>query len=72
MMLGTFRRLCADGRGGAAVLLAVAMPVVVGGFGLGAEAGYWYFNQRKLQKAADMAAFAAGVELREGHAEERI
>ena len=47
-----------------AVVAAVTMPIVVGGFGLGAEVGYWYFNQRKVQSAADMAAYAGAVTLR--------
>ena len=50
-----------------AVTAAVAMPVIVGGFGLGAEVGYWYFNQRKVQNAADMAAYAGAVALRAGN-----
>jgi len=53
-----------DNSGAAAVVMALTLPVVVGGLGLGTEVGYWYFNQRKVQSAADMAAYAGAVELR--------
>jgi hypothetical protein len=55
-----------------AVTAAVAMPVIVGGFGLGAEVGWWYFNQRKVQSAADMAAYAGAVALRSGKSSSEI
>lgn len=55
-----------DQSGSVAILVAVLMPVVIGGIGLGAEAGYWYFNQRKIQNSADVAAYAGAVELRNG------
>ncbi len=40
--------------------------MIIGGFGMGAEVGLWMFNQRKLQNAADVAAYAAATELRAG------
>ena len=55
-----------------AVTAAVAMPVIVGGFGLGAEVSWWYFNQRKVQSAADMAAYAGAVALRSGRSSSEI
>lgn len=58
-------RMFADCRRGTiAILTALLMPLVIGGFGLGAEASYWYFAQRKLQNAADVAAYAAAAQLR--------
>jgi hypothetical protein len=60
------REVLSDRTGSAAVLTAVLLPVFVGGLGLGTEVGYWYFNQRKLQNAADVAAYAGGVALRAG------
>jgi hypothetical protein len=60
------RRLVGDTTGAVMVVFALALPAVVGGFGLGTEAGMWYFNQRKLQNAADIAAFAAAAEVRAG------
>ncbi len=64
--------LRADTRGAAAVLLALGMPVVIGGLGFGAEIAYWYMNQRKVQDAADAAAYAAAVELRAGGGAEAV
>jgi hypothetical protein len=60
------RDLCADKSGAAAVVAAIVFPIVIGGLGLGAETGYWYLSQRKLQHAADVSAHAAGVRLRAG------
>jgi Flp pilus assembly protein TadG len=60
------RRLLADRRGAAAVFTALTLPVFVGGLGLGGELGYWYFNQRKVQNSADVAAYAGAVALRGG------
>ena len=37
-----------------------ASPAFVGGLGLGAEVGYWYFGQRKVQNSADVAAYLPG------------
>lgn len=58
--------------GAAAVVAAVLFPVVIGGMGLGAETGYWYMTQRKLQHAADTSVHAAGVRKRAGDTQARI
>ena len=55
MVKRRLQRLLADNSGAAAVVMALTLPVVLGGMGLGTEVGYWYFNQRKVQNAADMA-----------------
>lgn len=55
-----------DTGGGVAVLFAVLFPVLLLGMGLGAEAGYQYMSQRKLQHAADVTAYAAGARKRAG------
>jgi Flp pilus assembly protein TadG len=52
--------------GAVAIVAALAFPVLAGGMGLGAEVGYWYLKERKLQHAADVAAQAAGVRLNRG------
>lgn len=52
--------------GAAAVVMGLMSPVVIGGMALGGETGYWYYTQRKLQHAADVAAYAAGVRKRIG------
>jgi hypothetical protein len=66
------RQILADRSGAAAILIALSLPVIIGGFGMGAEVGLWMFNQRKLQNAADVAAYAAATELRAGRPAETI
>jgi hypothetical protein len=66
--MAMIKAILSDTRGGAALVMALAMPIFAGGLGFGAEAGLWYFNQRKLQNAADVAAYAAATELRAGKA----
>jgi hypothetical protein len=68
-LLSRIRKLRQDDNGAAAVFVAVLAPVVIGGMGLGAETGYWYYMQRKLQHAADVAAYGAGVRKRVGDAQ---
>lgn len=60
------RMLLSNRAGNIAITTAFVMPVVIGGFGLGAEVGYWYFTQRKLQNAADVAAYSGAAQLRAG------
>ncbi|ACP22268.1 hypothetical protein NGR_b08120 (plasmid) [Sinorhizobium fredii NGR234] len=55
-----------DESGTVAVIAAVTLPVLVGAMGLGAETGYWYLKDRKLQHAADVSAHAAAVRYRAG------
>jgi len=64
--LSRLHKLWKNEGGAAAVVMAVLAPVLIGGMGLGAETGYWYYTQRKLQHAADVAAHAAGVRKRAG------
>ncbi|MXQ10683.1 TadE/TadG family type IV pilus assembly protein [Microvirga makkahensis] len=61
--LSTFRT---DDGGAIAVVAAIVFPVLIGAMGLGAEAGYWYLAQRKLQHAADVSAHAAAIRKRAG------
>jgi hypothetical protein len=58
--------------GAALVLAAILFPVVIGGMGLGAETGYWYMTQRKLQHAADTSVHAAAVRKRAGDTKTNI
>ncbi|MDP1737123.1 MAG: pilus assembly protein TadG-related protein [Caulobacter sp.] len=55
-----------DQRGNVAILGALAASLVMAGAGFGAETGYWYYEQTRLQQAADAAAYAGAVELRGG------
>lgn len=44
------------------MIVAVAMPLIVGGGGLAVETSFDYVSQSHLQSAADAAAYAAGIE----------
>lgn len=59
-------RLGCDNGGSVVILAGFLFPVVIGGMGLGAETGYWYWTQRKVQHAADVAAHAAGIRKLQG------
>src|SRR5438270_40200 len=50
-----------DDAAAAAVLFAVASPVLIGAMGLAAEVSYWRLHQRAMQNAADAAAIAAAT-----------
>jgi hypothetical protein len=63
-----YRRFFGDSRGNTAILFSLSVPVLVGAAGLGVETGFWYFKQRELQTAADVAAVAGAVEKRAGNA----
>ena len=52
-----------DNRGAAAVTIAFALTGLVGMAGLATEASNWYFVSRRMQSAADAAAFSAAVAL---------
>jgi hypothetical protein len=54
-------RVAREDGGAIAVVAGIVFPVVIGGMGLGSEAGYWYYTQRKLQHAADVSVYAAAV-----------
>jgi Flp pilus assembly protein TadG len=49
-------------QGGVAVLLvALALPALIGTMGAAAEVSYWYMHKRSMQNAAGAAAIAAGT-----------
>lgn len=52
--------------GGAAIVMALMTPIIIGGLAFGAEVGYWELTKRRTQNAADVAAFAAGTQVRSG------
>jgi Flp pilus assembly protein TadG len=62
----TWRRFLGAKRGNVAILTALVTPVLVGFVGLGADAGYWFYRQRDLQGAADIAAYNGAVALSNG------
>ena len=69
---GSLRDFANDTSGAVAIMAALAFPVLIGGMALGAEASFWYLTQRKLQQAADLAAYAAAVQLRSGREEDEM
>jgi Flp pilus assembly protein TadG len=70
--LSRLHRLGVHNGGSAAVMAAILFPVVVGGLGLGAETGYWYLSQRKLQHVVDVSVHAAGARKRAGDTDDMI
>jgi Flp pilus assembly protein TadG len=61
-----FARFARNRAGNVAIIAALALPVMVGFFGLGGETAYWYFRDRDLQGAADVAAYNGALALRGG------
>jgi Flp pilus assembly protein TadG len=59
-------------RGNVAIMTALSIPLVVGGAGFGVEVGYDYYEQVKVQQAADAAAYGGAVELRRGSADTAV
>lgn len=55
-----------DRRGAVAIVLALLLPILIAGLAFGAEVGFWELQHRKLQNAADTAAYAAATQLRSG------
>jgi hypothetical protein len=53
------RRFGRDRRGSTSILFALAMPMLIGGLGVGFEISNWYLVQRGMQNAADAAVLAA-------------
>ena len=68
----SLRQFLRDTGGATAIIFTMLFPVLVVGMGLGAEAGYQYMSQRKLQHAADVSAHAAGARKRAGDSLEQI
>lgn len=61
-----FRRLLADRKGSAAVIIGLSLPVVAGFGLLGVDAAGWYWERRNLQTAADAGALSAALARYEG------
>lgn len=57
-ILGKITEIAKCRRGGMALLVALGLPVLVGGAGLGVDVTHWYMWKRELQYAADQAALA--------------
>jgi hypothetical protein len=57
-LLHRFRR---DQSGSYIIIIALAMPVLVGIAGLGTEVGWWLYDHKNMQSAADSAAVSAAT-----------
>jgi hypothetical protein len=64
------RGLFGHDAGNVAIVTALALPVLLGAFGLGAEAASWTADKRVLQNAADAAAMAAATDASSNYADE--
>lgn len=53
-----------NSKGNTTVVFALCLPVIMGCAGLGVEVGFWQYRQREAQTAADLAAYAGAVSLR--------
>lgn len=60
----TRRRIFTEESGQATILVALSMVVLVAFLGLSVDVGHLRLRKRNLQKAADAAALAAGLEIR--------
>jgi hypothetical protein len=66
------RRFLHSKEGNIAIITAFMMPVLVGFCGLAAETAYWYYRDRDIQGAADVAAYSATIVLRRGGSEDQV
>lgn len=64
-------RFRTDKRANMAIVMAITAPALVGVCGLSAETGYWFYLEKSAQKAADVAAYAGAVSLRNGDGKEK-
>ena len=60
---GKFGRFLRARRGNVAIMTALIAPILIGFCGVGADAGYWFYRQRDIQSAADIAAYDGAVAL---------
>jgi hypothetical protein len=65
-------RFVRNRRGLTAITVALSLPLLMGGAGLGVEVGYWFLEERRLQTAADLAANAGAVALRSGASDAEV
>jgi Flp pilus assembly protein TadG len=64
---GTFVRALADARlGSMTIVLAIALPVLLGIVGVAAESAVWFELKRRAQTAADAAAVAGAIQRARG------
>jgi Flp pilus assembly protein TadG len=57
----TLKRFLRDESGTYVIIMALAMPVLVGTAGLGTEVAWWYYKHKNMQSAADSGAVSAAT-----------
>lgn len=62
----SLRRFVREKKGSTAITMAILTPIIIAGLAFGAEYSYFEHQKRRLQNAADSAAFAAATQLRSG------
>jgi Flp pilus assembly protein TadG len=55
------KRFLRDESGTYVIIMALAMPVLVGTAGLGTEVAWWYYKHKNMQSAADSGAVSAAT-----------
>jgi Flp pilus assembly protein TadG len=65
-LLRGVKRLIEARRGAVALMMALALPVLIGAAGLSVDAGLWYVESTRLQMAADAGAMGAAFLLQTG------
>lgn len=71
-LMTCLRRMRASRLGNVSIIFALASPIVIGSAALSVETSYWYFKKHQLQAAADDAAYAAAMELRNGSSQAAV
>lgn len=61
LLTARMRRFLGERGGNISIVAALSLPVILGAFGIGAEAASWMAGKRAMQNAADAAAIAAAT-----------
>src|SRR6516165_7839368 len=69
LLLSAVAQFSCDERGASAMVVAIALPGLIGFGALGAETGAWYTIKLRNQAAADAAAVSAAYEVIAGKTE---
>lgn len=59
----SFCRFAKDERGTIIIMLAIALPLIVGLLGLAIDTANWYYAERRVQTATDAAAISGAITL---------
>ena len=66
------RRFLHSKEGNIAILTGLMLPAVVGFCGIATEVGYWYYRNRDIQAAADIASYNGAIVLRKGGSDDEV